>query len=186
MNPSDEQNIIQACQGGDTSRFAELYDAHVRAIYDFIYYKTHHKETAEDLTSETFFKALRSIRQFDQTRSFKTWVYAIARNSVIDHYRKSRPTQDIDDVWDIASDDDIERDVDTKLMLQEVEKHLAKLPQLQRDILILRLWQEMPYREIAEIVGKSEANSKMIYSRTLASLRSSIPPGLFILLATSI
>lgn len=181
-----EKAIIEACVRGDTARFAELYDAYIRKIYDFIYYKTHHKETAEDLTSETFFKALKNIRQFDQNRSFKSWLYGIAHNAVIDHYRTARPTTDIDDVWDLPGEDNTIRDTETKLALAEVQKHLSKLTTIQRDILILRLWQDMPYKEIAEIVGKSEANSKMIYSRAIAQLRASVPAGVFVILLTTI
>jgi len=182
---ADERAAIEAAMQGDTARFAELYDAYVRKIYDFIYYKTHHKETAEDLTSETFFKALKNIRQFDTDRSFKSWLYAIAHNAVMDHYRSARPTTDIDDVWDLPGEDNTIRDTETKIALKEVQKHMGKLTPIQRDVLVLRLWQELSHKEIAEIIGKSEANSKMIYSRAIAQLKSSVPAGVFaILLAT--
>ena len=182
----DERAAIAAAVKGDTAQFAELYDAYVRAIYDFIYYKTHHKETAEDLTSETFFKALKNIGQFDQTRSFKSWLYGIAHNAVIDHYRRARPTADIDDVWDIPVEDNMVRDSETKRAFAEVQKHMGTLSPIQREILILRLWQELPYKEIAEITGKSEANSKMIYSRAIAQLRSAVPSGVFAILLTAL
>jgi RNA polymerase sigma-70 factor, ECF subfamily len=188
MDKDKENTLIQACLSGETAPFGELYDAHVRQIYDFIYYKTHHKETAEDLTSETFFKALKNLNQFSQSRSFRSWLYAIAHHAVIDHYRRSRPTQDIDDIWDLKSDDDTDmvRDVETKRALAEVHKHLGKLSAIQRDILILRLWQGLSYKEIAEIVGKSEGNSKVIYSRAIAQLREMVPAGVFALLLLSI
>ncbi len=182
----DEKAIVEACARGDTARFAELYDAYVKAIFDFIYYKTHHKETAEDLTSETFFKALKSIGQFDTDRSFRAWLYAIAHNAIRDHYRTARPTTDIDDVWDLAGDDDLVRDTETKRALVEVQKHLKTLSGIQRDILILRLWQELSYKEIAEIVGKSEGNSKMIYSRAIAQLKKSVPAGVFAILLVAL
>lgn len=181
----DEQAAIQAALKGDTARFAELYDAYVRKIYDFIYYKTHHKETAEDLTSETFFKALKNLGQYDRSRSFKSWLYAIAHHVVIDHYRSARPTTDIDDVWDLPGEDTMLRDSETKRALAEVQKYLGDLSSIQREILILRLWQELSYKEIAEIVGKSEANSKMIYSRAIAQLRQSVPAGVFAVLVAS-
>ncbi len=186
MESNDEQRLIRACISGDTTSFGQLYDAHVRSIYDFIYYKTHHKETAEDLTSETFFKALKNLKQFDQSRSFRSWLYGIAHNAVIDHYRRSRPTQDIDDIWDLTTDDDLVRDADVKRALLEVQKHLSKLDSTKRDILILRLWQGLSYKEIAEIVGKSEGNSKMIYSRAIAQLREMVPAGVFALLLITI
>jgi RNA polymerase sigma-70 factor (ECF subfamily) len=178
----DEKAAIEACIRGDTARFAELYDAYIRSIYNFIYYKTHHKETAEDLTADTFFKALKNIQQFDTERSFRSWLYTIAHNTVRDHYRSSRPTSDIDDVWDMPAEENVIRDTETKLALKEVQKHMGKLSAMQRDVLILRLWQELSHREIAEIIGKSEANSKMIFSRAIAQLKASVPSGVFALL----
>jgi RNA polymerase sigma-70 factor, ECF subfamily len=182
MDTRDEMAAIQAAARGDTAQFAELYDVYIRRVYDFIYYKTHHKETAEDLTSETFFKALKNIGQFDQSRSFRAWLFTIAHNTVRDHYRAARPTTDIDDVWDLRADDNMVRDAETKLALAEVQKHLGSLSAIQREILILRLWQGLSYKEIAEIIGKSEANSKMIYSRAIAQLRQSVPAGVFAIL----
>src|SRR6476619_3250009 len=114
----DERAAIEASIKGDTARFADLYDAYVRAIYNFIYYKTHHMETAEDLTSETFFKALKNIHQFDTSRSFRSWLYTIAHNTVRDHYRAARPTTDIEDVWDLAGEDNMVRDTETKMALK--------------------------------------------------------------------
>lgn len=148
-----------------------LYDRHVRTVYNFIYYKTHHKETAEDLTSETFFKALRSMSSVDSKRSFISWLYKIAQNSVIDHYRAKRPTQNIDDVWDMADEDDAVALLDTTLHAAKVKAELGKLPSAERDIIFMRVWQELSYKEIAEIVGKSEASLKMAFSRTIKKLR---------------
>lgn len=186
MDISDEKAAIAACVGGDTTRFVGLYDAYVRQVYTFIYYKTHHKETAEDLTSETFFKALKNIQQFDQSRSFRSWLYSIAHNSVIDHFRMSRPTSDIDDIWDLPSEDNVVRDVETKHAFAEVQKHLASLTSIQREIITMRLWQELSYKEIAEIVGKSEANCKTIYSRAIAQLRTSVPASVYALLLSNL
>lgn len=177
-----EKDLIQRCQNGDSAAFAELYDRHIRRIYDFIYYKTHHKQTAEDLTSETFLKALERIGQCDPDRPFGPWLYTIARNTVIDHYRKARPTKDIDDIWDIASGEDIVSDSETRERVAELRELLKELPSVQRDIVILRVWQGLSYKEIAEVVGKSEDNCKVIYSRTLRSLRGNMSPALALFL----
>ena len=64
-----DRELILECQKGNTQAFGALYDKYIKKIYDFIYYKTHHKETAEDLTSQTFFKVLNAIQSEDPTRS---------------------------------------------------------------------------------------------------------------------
>lgn len=166
-----EKEIIAACQAGATERFGELYDAYVKKIYNFIYYKTHHKETAEDLVSETFRKALSHITTFDNSRSFSAWLYQIARNTVIDHYRTFHAVGNIDDVWDLAGTTDIERDADVKLRLDQISRYIKDLPAHQREIITLRLWESMSYKEIAEIVGKSENTCKMTFSRAIRDLR---------------
>jgi len=177
----DEQIAIQKCQKGDLGKFGILYDKYIKKIYDFIYFKTHHKETAEDLTSQTFFKALNKINSFKlEDGFFSAWLFQIARNTVIDHYRTQKYNLDIDEVWDLSDETDIERDIDTKEKLKDVEKYLEKLTREQREVIIMRIWQEMSYKEIAEATGKTEASLKMMYSRTINKLRQEMPLAIFI------
>ncbi|MBN1778678.1 MAG: sigma-70 family RNA polymerase sigma factor [Candidatus Buchananbacteria bacterium] len=178
-----EQQVISQCQQGQLDGFGQLYDLYIKKIYNFIYYKTHHQQTAEDLTSQTFLKALSKINQFDINKGyFSTWLYQIARNTVIDHYRTSHPEIDIQDVWDLASDSDIAKDTEIKTQLKEVEKYLNQLDSAQREIIILRVWEQMSYKEIAEIVGKSEASCKMMFLRSLEKLRNHLPLAIYLLL----
>lgn len=181
MDRAIEENLVIACQNGNPEKFGELYDAYIRKIYDFIYYKTHHKETAEDIASAVFLKAFEKIKSYDCAKgSFSSWVYQIARNSVIDHYRTKKIAVNIDDVWDLAGRDDVARDFDIAQKMDKVEKYINSFNGEQRDIVILRVWQEMPYKEIAEIMGKSEAGCKMAFSRAMAELRKNMPLELFI------
>ena len=167
----------------NTKNFGQLYDKYVKKIFNFIYYKTHHKETAEDLTSETFMKALTKINEFDEDKgAFSTWLYQIARNTVIDFYRTKKSNLNIDDIWDLANEEDILCDLDTKEKLTEVKKYLKKLKSEQREIVILRVWEGMSYKEISEAVGKSEASCKMSFSRTIHQLRLEMPLSVFLAL----
>lgn len=177
-----ESTLIDRAKEGDSQAFAKLYDAYVRQIYDFIYYKTHHKETAEDLTSDTFMRALERIGQFESGRPLKPWLYRIAQNIVIDHYRKSSRETVVEDVWDIPDDGDALLDTETRDHVRELKGHLKNLSSVQRDILTLRLWQGLSYKEIALIVDKEEANCKVIYSRTLKSLQSEMAGAIMLLL----
>jgi RNA polymerase sigma-70 factor (ECF subfamily) len=155
--------------------FADVYDTHTEKIYRFIYYKTFRRETAEDLTSQTFLRALERIEQFDPGRgSITVWLYRIARNLVIDHFRARKSTVNIDDVWDLASSENVECDAENRMRLREIGEALGRLPAEQRDIVILRIWQDVPYREIALIMEKSEAACKMLFSRVMARLRSEV------------
>ena len=168
--------LARAFAEGDKDAFGKLYEIYVKPIYNFIYYKTHHRESAEEITSEVFLKAYKSAADYNSAKgTFQAWIYKIARNSVIDHYRAARPSLNIDDAWDLGSNEDILKDVENKIILKKVQDYISKLPLSQRDIIIMRIWQGLSYDEISEIVGKSEANCKMIFSRAINKLRSSIP-----------
>lgn len=182
MEPS-ELKLVTLAQKGEAEAFGALYDAYADKIYKFLYYKTHHRETAEDLASLTFTKALESIAKFSPAKgSFSSWLYKIARNNVIDHYRSLKLETDVDDVWDLSDNTDAPADADTKMKLTAVKKYLKYLSADQREILTLRVWQELSYKEIAEVVGKTEQNCKVIFSRALAELRHQIPLAVYILL----
>ncbi|MEK7183394.1 MAG: sigma-70 family RNA polymerase sigma factor [Patescibacteria group bacterium] len=179
-----EEDLISACQSGDTQAFGELYDAYVRKLYDFIYYKTSRKEIAEDLTSVVFMKALQNITKYHKTDtgSFSGWLYSIARNTIIDHYRSVRPNDNIDDAFDLPFHARIEERTEASLQIEKIHTYLKKLPSLQRDIILMRVWQDLPYKTIATAVGKTEDNCKVIYSRSIKELRLAFATGLVLTL----
>ena len=181
MNPTLDAALLERLPSGDAHAFAVFYDAYARPIFKFVYYRTHHRETAEDLTSQAFLKALQHIRTFDPKRgSVGAWIYRIARNTVTDHYRTRRATIDIADAWDLADAQDVARDAHVTLQLERVREQVAALTPEQRDLVLLRLWDQLSYREIAEITGKSEAACKMGFSRAIASLRGRLGPAALI------
>lgn len=183
MDKTQSAALAAEAKAGNKQAFGLLYEEYIRPIYNFIYYKTHHKQTAEDLTSQTFIKAYASISSFEQSRGpFSAWLYQIARNTVIDHYRVSKPSLNIDDVWDLSNGEDVERDVDVKLKVEKIKKYLKNFTSEQRDVIIMRIWQEMSYAEIADVLGKSEASCKMTFSRAIKKLREEMPEEILILL----
>lgn len=178
-----DAELIDKCKKGQNENFGLLYDRYIVKIYNFVYYKTQHKETAEDLVSSVFLKAVRKIGSFEpEGGSFQAWLYQIARNTVIDHYRSKKYDKQIDDIWDMPAGGDTERDTDMKIRLEKIEKYLKRLKSEQRDIIIMKIWQDMSYQEIAAALGKSEASCKMMCSRALKQLRKEMPVELFLLL----
>lgn len=178
-----EPAAVAACQAGQLSAFDAIYTNNVDAVYRYLYRRTLHKEIAEDLTSTAFLKAMESIRSFDPSKGkLRAWLYRIARNVLIDHYRSSRPTADIESVWDLPGDEvaglAAERNIDAALL----HKALATLTPDQREIVLLRVWEGLSHKEIADLTGKTEANSKVLFSRAVAGLRTQLPPLAFLLL----
>jgi RNA polymerase sigma-70 factor (ECF subfamily) len=182
-----ERKAIENCQKGELESFSYLYDKYIEKIYKFIYYKTHHKETAEDLVSVSFHKALKSIKKYDFNQgSFSSWLYRIARNMIIDHYRTKKEYKNIEDAWDLSEEKNQEDDLDLKLKLEKAKEYLKNLKKEQREIIIMRLWDGLSYGEIAKITKKSEASLKMNFSRTIKKIRKEMPVELLIFLILNI
>lgn len=182
MDPK-ELAAIEACQAGMLGRFDDLYRLYAEKIYRFIYFKTFHRETAEDVTSDVFMKALERIGQFDVSRGiFSAWMYRIARNAVIDHYRTSHPAEGIEDGWALPSSTNIERDAEAVIALEKVQDALRLLKPEQREIVTMRVWDGLSHKEIADILGMTESNVKQAFSRTIRKLREDFGDAFLILL----
>ena len=183
MDPEKAAALAREFEGGSKEAFGQLYDAYLKPIYNFIYYKTHHKETAEDLTAQVFLKAYRSAASYHSSKgTFQAYIYQIARHAVIDHYRATRPSLNIDDIWDLGSNENVAKDAENRILLEKIQLYIKDLPALQRDIIIMRVWQEMSYTEIGKIIGKNETSCKMTFSRAIKKLRETMPEAAFALM----
>ncbi len=169
---TQELLLIAECQAGHMDSFVLLYDAYVEKIYNFLFFRTMHRELAEDLTSQTFIKALEKIHTFDGSRgTFQSWIYQIARNLLIDEYRKRKPVENIDEHENLQSNTDLEAETQAQLDKETLQKILAELPDESQELVTMRLWDELSYVEIAAITGKTEGSLKMQFSRIINKLQ---------------
>jgi RNA polymerase sigma-70 factor (ECF subfamily) len=180
LNKTNNLVLIEQAQAGQAEAFGKLYDFYIKKIYDFVYYKTLHKNTAEDIVSEVFLKAWKNINQF-KDGSFSAWLYAIARNAVIDNYRKQQDLIDIDDCWDLSDGQDFLTKIDSGLKIEKIKQAMSELKSSDRELVIMRLWLDMSFKDIAEQLGKTEGAVKMSFGRALVSLKNKIPLALIIL-----
>jgi len=183
----NETDIIRECQAGNLKKFGKLYDQYIKKIYNFIFYKTLQKEITEDLTSQTFIKALENISKYNNAKgSFSSWLYKIARNTVIDYYRTKKENFNIADFSNLSSYENLEDKTDIKQQLEKIQKYLKKLKAEQREIIIMRIWDGLSYEEISHIINKSQASCKMLFSRTINKLRQEMPLEILTLLLIKI
>lgn len=177
-----EKQIIQKCQKGDLEEFDRLYEYYFNKIYRFVAYRILDKQTAEDITSQTFFKALKGIKGFNADKgNFSSWIYRIARNNIIDYYRGNKSNLDISKMWKLRSDDDLENEVEIQEKMEQALNALKKLSKEHQEILIMRIWDNLPYKEIALITGKSEENCKVIFFRSIQRLRKEVVLSLIVM-----
>jgi RNA polymerase sigma factor (sigma-70 family) len=159
--------------------FAAAYDEHVWDVYGYLGYRVRTREEAEDLTQVTFERALRAWARFDPRRaSARTWLLAIARNALIDHYRSDRSAQQqpIPDWKDAPGADVAIVEPDERVLGPEPElaRALERLGERERELIALRFGGDLTGAEIAELTGLTLANVQQILSRSLRRLRAEL------------
>ncbi len=174
--------LVKRAQAGEAEAFGQLYDRYAAGVYRFCYHRTTSVALAEDLTSETFFRALRGIHSFRwQGRDFGAWLTTIARNLVADHYKSSRarletPSDALPERRDQAPGP--EDAVLTRLTHAVLARALEALPDEQRDCLVMRFLQGLSIAETAEVLGRSEGAVKQLQLRAVRSLARALPSDL--------
>jgi RNA polymerase sigma factor (sigma-70 family) len=154
----------------EQSNFARVYDEHVWRVYGFLAYRLGDRDTAEDLTQATFERALRAWSRFDPRRAPEsTWLLTIARNLLIDHYRRDRSnlTEAIEEHMAPA----VAGPEEQVTASPELVSALRRLSERDREVLALRFGGDMTGPEIAELLNLTLANVQQILSRSLRKLR---------------
>ncbi len=153
-------------------QFVFLYDRYVEKIYKFLYFRTFDQPLAEDLTSQVFLKAMEKIRTVDESKgTFQAWLYQISRNLLIDEYRRKKPTEGLEAHYDLADGTDVEAETGQTLTNEKLRELLMTLPAESQELVTMRLWDGMPYAEIAAVTGKTEGSLKMQFSRIILQLQ---------------
>lgn len=146
----------------------ELYEQNARIVYRFLYSICRSEPLAEDLTQETFLEAYKSIERFDGSCKISSWLCQIAKHLLYRHYEKTKheipsALEDTADFIPMAPAPDGR--VMAKLELMEVFRDMQKLPPAMREVIYLRITGELTFREIGEIMGRSENWARVTFYR---------------------
>ncbi len=158
-----------------------LYDHYHTSVYRFVYYRVGSVALAEDLTADTFYRALRSMSTFQwQGKDFGAWLMTIARNLTTDHFKSGRArlehlTEDMSEHDE--STEGPERSVLASLTNQVLLSALTELPHEQRECLIMRFLQGLSIAETAQVVDRSEGAVKQLQLRAVRNLAKLLPEG---------
>lgn len=171
-----DSELIVSIRKGNPKAFKELIDRYFHRIYAFALRVSRNPDVAEDAAQETFVKVWKSLKKFDSSRSFQSWIFAIARNATLDILRK-RKDSSLDDDSEAEMKDDSElapEEFDREVTRDILEEVMAELTANQRSAVYLHDVLGKTFDEISEITGKSLNTEKSHYRRAILRLRSKL------------
>lgn len=173
--------LVDLARGGDAEAFGQLYDHYHVTVYRFVYHRVGSVAVAEDLTSETFFRALRSMTSFRwQGKDFGAWLLTIARNLTTDHFKAGRTRlehTEADMGLHDAPTEGPEPTVLASLTNRTLLAALTRLPPEQQECLIMRFLQGLSIAETARVLGRSDGAVKQLQLRGVRNLAKLLPAG---------
>lgn len=178
---ADVAALVRQAQDGAASAFGALYEHFYDSIFRYVSFKTGNAADAEDITAEVFVRMIESINRFKwQGYPFSAWLFRIAHNLVVDHYRKrSRKRMvSLENASPVlkAATFDADAHMDMELTLGEVSKAMESLTALQREVIMLRFGAGLSVAETARAVGRKDNAVKALQHAGLKKLRRILCP----------
>lgn len=164
LQKKDDAALVQLYINGSERALEVLILRHKLKLYNFIYSKVFNRDTAEDIFQETFIKVIKTLKRgvYNEEGKFLPWVMRISHNLVIDFFRKNNriPIFDNNDEFDIFQligdgNPNAERTMIDEQVVEDLQKLIVELPDDQKDVLTMRLYRDMSFKEIAESTGVS-------------------------------
>jgi RNA polymerase sigma-70 factor, ECF subfamily len=156
--------LVKSYVAGDESALAALINRHQSKIYGFIYSKISDRDISDDIFQDTFIKVIKTLKSnsYNEEGKFLPWVMRIAHNLIVDHFRKTkkmpmfRETEEFS-IFSIMSDDvpNIESQIITNQVESDLKKLIEELPADQKEVLQMRIYQDLSFKEISELTGVS-------------------------------
>ena len=156
----------------NSNEMNNVYQQYAQSVYRFLLSKTRNEDLAEELTQETFCQAIKSIDRFDGSCKLSTWLFGIAKNQWYNYTRKHPQMQDISEYQDELKSDDSAEDVVLKSLKRvELVSMLHNCPEPYREVLYQRIFGNLSFREIGEVLGKTENWARVTYYRGKQQLK---------------
>ena len=163
-NTKADSYLVSQYMKGDEKSLEILIDKHKSRIFNFIYSKVLDRYTSEDIFQETFMKVIKTLKRglYNEEGKFLPWVMRISHNLIIDYFRKNKRLPMFDncesfDIFSILKDDipNAENNMIDKQIKKDLVKIISELPKDQKNVIMMRLYKNMSFKEIADISGVS-------------------------------
>ncbi len=166
---------------GDTESFGAVYDFYQERIYRYVYLKVPTQQDAEDITADTFLRAWQYMQEKKAVRTIQAFLYQIARNLIVDFYRKRGGNIESIDEQEIVVADrqdlSLEEKMTLKLDIAQAERAIRQLKDLYRDVVILHYLNDVPLKDVARLIKKSRGATRVILHRAVKTLRDMLMAG---------
>jgi len=168
LSDQEIKELVKQAKAGDKEAFGQIYDLFFEKIYKYIFFRTSNKEEAEDLASLVFLKVWQNLSKYKikKAAKFSTWLFQIARFTLIDYYRQQKPKVSIEQIRELPANNSIINNIE----LNEVKRYILSLPGNYQTIIVLRYFEGLSFKEIAEIMGKTVIGSRVLLHRALKKL----------------
>jgi RNA polymerase sigma-70 factor (ECF subfamily) len=176
----DDKALIEAHLTGDEQAFGQLLGGYLSSVYNFVFQMARDREVTDDIVQETFIKAWKNLSGFDREKSFKTWLFTIAKHTAYDYFKKKKalPFSAFDDgeggsIFEVIGDGQVLPDelLEREEAAADLDRALEKLPEGSRNILVLAYREDLSLQEIAEVLGEPYNTVKSRHNRALHKLR---------------
>lgn len=172
----EEQVLIQAARD-DPQAFGKLYQRYIHQIVRYLYSRLGNTRDAEDVAAQTFMAAFEAFGSFKREKYFSSWLFTIARNKSVDHYRKSRPVVPLDESILISSYDAPEKFLERSDELNEIARLIRELPDDEQELMRLRFVAELSFPEMAALLHRRTGAVKKTVYRILARIKAQMEVG---------
>ena len=157
-----------------TPTLEQIYTDYYGKVMGYISARIRNWADAENLCSDVFMKIQEKLESYDAAKaSVSTWVFTVTRNTLIDHYRRKKPTEELDE--NLSDDSEVDESLLSRETLSDLASALMKLPEQMRDIIVLRYYDGKPLTEIAQLMGLSYGAVKLRHQNALMLLREKMP-----------
>lgn len=156
--------------------FEDVYRTYFKRVYAFLYKFCRDGQICEEITQETFYQAFLSFHRYDGSCELFTWLCAIAKNTYFKYLRKNRiKTVDIDLLLEHESETEtVDVSVSKRLTGERVKHAVSKLPDKYRDVVVLRIYADLPFGQIAKVLNITENSAKVIFHRAKKILKEEL------------